>query len=121
MVMTVWVRRNGRWEAVAQSLTPMTHRQHLQVSVCCAGQVPRDSRERASLVRGMRKGEAADIVVRMIGPIRILTADDHPLVGQGSHRSWRPSPGLVVVAEATNGEEALEKYREVQPDLCSWT
>ena len=24
MVMTVWVRRNGGWEAVAQSLTPMT-------------------------------------------------------------------------------------------------
>jgi len=24
MVMTVWVRRNGRWEAVAQSLTPLT-------------------------------------------------------------------------------------------------
>jgi hypothetical protein len=24
MVMTVWVRRNGRWEAVAQSLTPVT-------------------------------------------------------------------------------------------------
>lgn len=24
MVMTVWVRHNGRWEAVAQSLTPMT-------------------------------------------------------------------------------------------------
>jgi len=24
MVMTVWVRRNGRWEAIAQSLTPLT-------------------------------------------------------------------------------------------------
>jgi hypothetical protein len=24
MMMTVWVRRNGRWEAVAQSITPMT-------------------------------------------------------------------------------------------------
>jgi hypothetical protein len=24
MTMTVWVRRNGRWEAVAQSLTPLT-------------------------------------------------------------------------------------------------
>jgi ketosteroid isomerase-like protein len=24
MVMTVWARRNGRWEAVAQSLTPLT-------------------------------------------------------------------------------------------------
>ena len=24
MAMTVWVRRNGRWEAVAQSLTPLT-------------------------------------------------------------------------------------------------
>jgi hypothetical protein len=24
MAMTVWIRRNGRWEAVAQSLTPLT-------------------------------------------------------------------------------------------------
>ena len=24
MAMSVWVRRNGRWEAVAQSITPMT-------------------------------------------------------------------------------------------------
>ena len=24
MAMTVWVRRNGRWEAIAQSITPLT-------------------------------------------------------------------------------------------------
>jgi DNA-binding NarL/FixJ family response regulator len=65
----------------------------------------------------MRVGEAADIVVRMTSPIRILTADDHHLIRAGVSSFLATEPGLEVVAEATNGEEALEKYREVQPDL----
>jgi DNA-binding NarL/FixJ family response regulator len=65
----------------------------------------------------MRVGEAADIVFRMTRPIRILTADDHPLIRAGITSFLATEPGLEVVAEATNGEEALEKYSEVQPDL----
>jgi hypothetical protein len=30
MIMTVWVRRNGRWEAVAQSITPVTARDNVK-------------------------------------------------------------------------------------------
>jgi DNA-binding NarL/FixJ family response regulator len=65
----------------------------------------------------MRVGEATGIVVRMTGPIRILTADDHHLIRAGVSWFLATEPGFEVVAEATNGEEALEKYREVQPDL----
>ncbi len=53
----------------------------------------------------------------MTRPIRILTADDHHLIRLGVSSFLATEPGLEVVAEATNGEEALEKYRETRPDL----
>ncbi|MDB6097770.1 MAG: response regulator receiver [Gammaproteobacteria bacterium] len=49
--------------------------------------------------------------------IRILTADDHHLIRAGISSFLATEPGVEVVAEATNGEEALEKYREIQPDI----
>ena len=49
--------------------------------------------------------------------IRILTADDHPLIRAGLVAFLATEPGLEVVAEVDNGEEALEKYRELHPDI----
>ena len=57
------------------------------------------------------------MVVRMARPIRILTADDHPLIRAGVSSFLATEVGLEVVAEATNGEEALERYRERRPDV----
>jgi DNA-binding NarL/FixJ family response regulator len=53
----------------------------------------------------------------MTPPIRILTADDHHLIRAGVVSFLATEPGLEVVAEAANGEEALEKYRATQPDV----
>jgi DNA-binding NarL/FixJ family response regulator len=54
----------------------------------------------------------------MAGPtLRILAADDHPLIRAGLVSYVATEPGLEVVAEADNGEEALEKYREFRPDI----
>ena len=53
----------------------------------------------------------------MTAHIRILTADDHHLIRAGVSSFLATEPGLEVVAEAANGEEAIEKYREVQPDV----
>jgi DNA-binding NarL/FixJ family response regulator len=53
----------------------------------------------------------------MTPPIRILTADDHHLIRAGVAAFLATEPELKVVAEAANGEEALEKYREMRPDL----
>jgi DNA-binding NarL/FixJ family response regulator len=53
----------------------------------------------------------------MTAHIRILTADDHHLIRAGVSSFLATEPGLEVVGEAANGEEALEKYREVQPDV----
>jgi DNA-binding NarL/FixJ family response regulator len=59
----------------------------------------------------------SDIVGLMTAPIRILTADDHHLIRAGVTAFLATEPGLTVVAEAENGEAALEKYRETRPDL----
>lgn len=49
--------------------------------------------------------------------IRILTADDHPLIRAGLVSFLATEPGIDVVAEAGNGEDALEKYRMLRPDI----
>ncbi len=60
-----------------------------------------------------------DIVIRVTSPspIRVLAADDHPLIRAGLVAFLATEPDLRVVAEAANGEEALEKYRELRPDI----
>ena len=50
-------------------------------------------------------------------PITILTADDHPLIRDGLAAVIRAEGGLEVVAEASNGEEAIEAYERVRPDI----
>jgi DNA-binding NarL/FixJ family response regulator len=59
----------------------------------------------------------ADIVGQMTAPIRILTADDHHLIRAGVAAFLATEPEMSVVAEAANGEEALEQYRQVRPDV----
>ena len=50
-------------------------------------------------------------------PITVLTADDHPLIRSGLAAVLEAEPDIRVVAEAGNGEEALEQYRARRPDL----
>lgn len=50
-------------------------------------------------------------------PITILTADDHPLIRDGLAAVLQAESGLQVVAEAANGEEALEAYARLHPDI----
>jgi DNA-binding NarL/FixJ family response regulator len=46
-----------------------------------------------------------------------LTVDDHPLLRQGIAAIINNQPDMVLVAEASNGREAIQKYRELQPDV----
>ncbi|MCE7987554.1 MAG: DNA-binding response regulator [Caldilinea sp. CFX5] len=50
-------------------------------------------------------------------PIRILLVDDHSVVRQGLKMFLTLDPELVVVGEATNGEEALRYAQSLQPDV----
>jgi DNA-binding NarL/FixJ family response regulator len=49
--------------------------------------------------------------------IRILTVDDHPLLRKGIAALVNGEPDLKLVAEAANGEEAIEAFRSYRPDV----
>jgi DNA-binding NarL/FixJ family response regulator len=49
--------------------------------------------------------------------IRILIVDDHPPMRMGLAALIKSQPGMDVVAEACDGEEAIEVYDDVLPDI----
>ena len=49
--------------------------------------------------------------------IRILTVDDHPLLRKGIAALVNPEPDLKLIAEASNGKEAIEAFRSHRPDV----
>ena len=50
--------------------------------------------------------------------MKILIADDHPIVRRGLRQVLESDPSMVVTGEATNGDEALELARKVEWDLA---
>src|SRR3981189_2571772 len=49
--------------------------------------------------------------------IRILTVDDHPLLREGIAALVNAESDMKLVAEAANGQEAIEKFRLHRPDV----
>lgn len=49
--------------------------------------------------------------------IRLVIADDHPVVLEGIARLLEREPDLDLVAQCGNGEDALEAVRRHQPDV----
>lgn len=49
--------------------------------------------------------------------LRILLVDDHPLVREGLRALLTSLPGMSIVGEADNGEEAVKMAQELQPDI----
>jgi len=54
---------------------------------------------------------------RDTGPIRILTVDDHALLREGIAALVNAESDMKLVAEATNGQEAIEKFRSHRLDV----
>src|SRR6201986_1812158 len=49
--------------------------------------------------------------------IRILAVDDHPLLRKGIAALVNAEADMKLVAEASNGEEAIERFRLHRPDV----
>jgi DNA-binding NarL/FixJ family response regulator len=56
-------------------------------------------------------------VVRDPKHIRILIADDHPILRDGLRKLLVLEPEFEVVGEAADGREALEKVSQLRPDI----
>jgi DNA-binding NarL/FixJ family response regulator len=49
--------------------------------------------------------------------IRVFAVDDHSLLRKGLAAVVNAEPDMKLVAEASNGEEAIEKFRMHGPDV----
>ena len=54
----------------------------------------------------------------MTDEVRILVADDHPVLRKGLRQVIESDPKLKVIAEAGDGEEALAGIQELKPDIA---
>lgn len=53
----------------------------------------------------------------IIGPIRVLLADDQPLVRSGIAMLLAAEPGIEVAGECSDGAGAIEAARRLEPDV----
>jgi YesN/AraC family two-component response regulator len=79
-------------------------------------------RERARRIGGelaieSSPGGGTKIRVALSRKIRVLIADDHPVVREGLAAILNRQEDMVVVGEAGNGSEALEQWRRYRPDI----
>ncbi|WP_263368090.1 response regulator [Edaphobacter bradus] len=56
-------------------------------------------------------------VAGAVAPIRIVVADDHPVVRFGVKNMLESEPGFEVVGEANDGDDAITQSLELEPDI----
>src|SRR5665213_198750 len=59
----------------------------------------------------------ADKSAIAITPIRIVVADDHPVVRIGVKNMLEDEPGFEVVGQAEDGDDAITQTLELEPDI----
>jgi two-component system nitrate/nitrite response regulator NarL len=58
-----------------------------------------------------------EIVAAGVTPIRIVIADDHPVVRFGVKNMLEDEPGFEVVGDAEDGDTAITQTIELEPDI----
>ena len=76
----------------------------------------RDGARRTSILRNDRRRSHSSRT--LIGPLRILLADDHAMVRQGLRKLLEECPEWEVIAEAGDGGEAVRLAEQHRPDLA---
>lgn len=59
----------------------------------------------------------AKIMVMSTSRIQVLSVDDHPLLREGIAAVINAQPDMSLVALATSGAEAIQRYRDHRPDV----
>jgi DNA-binding NarL/FixJ family response regulator len=49
--------------------------------------------------------------------IRVFTVDDHPLLREGIAAIINNEPDMLIIGQASNGREAIQRCREQRPDV----
>ncbi|WP_285548831.1 response regulator transcription factor [Streptomyces lavendulae] len=60
---------------------------------------------------------ASEAVVTPVGPVTLLIADDDEVTRSGLRMLLAAQPGIAVVGEAADGVEAVERARQLRPDV----
>jgi len=63
-------------------------------------------------------GDSYETHMKKSKPFRVLIADDHPVVREGLVTLINRQPEMQVVAEASNGQEAVEQFLAQRPDMA---
>jgi len=50
-------------------------------------------------------------------PLKVMVVDDHPIVRRGLITEINLDPGMCVVCEAVDGQEAVQQYVALHPDV----
>ena len=50
-------------------------------------------------------------------PIRVFSVDDHPLLREGIAALVNSQPDMVLIAQASNGREAINLFKQHMPDV----
>jgi DNA-binding NarL/FixJ family response regulator len=64
-----------------------------------------------------RNAEISRTPAKANGAIKVLLADDHPVVRRGIAACLSRFPNLEIVAEAADGQDALRKIAQFSPDI----
>ena len=72
---------------------------------------PRAARGSKSWCRGHSMPEA------QVAEIRVLLADDHPILRAGLRKLLEAEPGFRIIGEAPDGSEAVRMAHTLQPDI----